>query len=413
MFLAELIELFKPAEGILRDGLSFFIAWSPLWVPLFLINIFSRTWVSYVRSKFLIEKSKSAVLLEVTLPPEISKSPKAMELVLDAIHKPFGETTWIDRYIAGKVRGVFSLEIVSLGGRVHFYIWTWKDFIRDIQNHLYAQYPEAEIIEVPDYTKAIKYKKEEYSLFGAEFVLSAPDPYPIKTYIDYGLDKDPKEEFKIDPMTPFLEGLGALTAGHQIWMQIHIRAHVKEDRAVWWSPFKKTDKWKDQVQTEIEDIIKKRRVQGDEGAPVIMTEFEKTKVDALEKSTTKPGFDVGIRAVYFAPKDIFDASYIGTMMGSLKQYSSEGLNGFKPLTTTSFVYPWQDFRGMRIDAKKRYIFDAYRRRSWFHPPYKRKHFVLNSEELATIYHFPGSTVSTPGIQRVDAKKVDAPSNIPT
>lgn len=409
----DFLEFFYFASEPIKSGLSFFWGWSPLWVPLLLIYIFSQVWTRYVRSRFLIGKYEESVLLEIKLPAEVTKSPKAMELVLNSIHKPFGETTWINKYIEGKVRGVFSLEIVSLGGSIHFYIWTWKDFISDIKNHFYAQYPEAEITEASDYTRAIKYNKEDYGMFGAEFVLAKPDPYPIMTYLDYGLDKDPKEEFKVDPMTPFLEGLGAATAGHQIWMQIHIRAHVKEDLVHWWWPFKKTDKWKDDVKKEIDDIVKGRRIQNDDNTgPIKLTKTEEDQITALEKSTTKPGFDVGIRSIYIAPKDDFDGSNIGTMMGALKQYGSDNLNAFRPLLLTGFKYPWQDFRGIRMESIKKYLFDAYRRRSWFHPPYKRKHFVLNSEELATIFHLPGATASTPNLQRIETKKVDAPTNIP-
>ena len=55
-----------------------------------------------------------------------------------------------------------------------------------------------------------------------------PDVYPIKTYIDYGLDKpDLKEEFKIDPMTSVLEYMGSLKKGEQAWIQILMQCHRK------------------------------------------------------------------------------------------------------------------------------------------------------------------------------------------
>ena len=49
-----------------------------------------------------------------------------------------------------------------------------------------------------------------WNLWGCEFKLLKPDAYPIKTYIDFGLDKDPKEEFKVDPISPVIELFGSI-----------------------------------------------------------------------------------------------------------------------------------------------------------------------------------------------------------
>jgi hypothetical protein len=63
------------------------------------------------------------------------------------------------------------------------------------------------------------------------------------------------------------------------------------------------------------------------------------------------------------------------------------------------------------------MFESFCRRSYFWPPYttqdfSQKHMVLNTEELATIYHFPGSAVRTPNLKRIPSKRADAPSNLP-
>ena len=52
---------------------------------------------------------------------------------------------------------------------------------------------------------------------------------------------------------------------------------------------------------------------------------------------------------------------------------------------------------MRRNRFGRLALMAYKRRSFFYTPFKTKPIVLNTEELATIYHFPGSMVAaTPG-----------------
>ncbi|MCK5590431.1 MAG: hypothetical protein KAI72_00610, partial [Candidatus Pacebacteria bacterium] len=63
-------------------------------------------------------------------------------------------------------------------------------------------------------------------------------------------------------------------------------------------------------------------------------------------------------------------------------------------------------------GKKRTIFNAYKRRSYFYPPHKRKPLVFNIEELATIYHFPGMVAETPTFGRIDSRKGEAPINLP-
>ena len=151
--------------------------------------------MKYIRAKFI--RSHKYVLLELKLPREVSKSPLAMELALSGLYVTSGETTWYDKYFLGKMRPWFSLEIVSIEGNIHFYIWTRQSFKNVVEAQLYGQYPNIEIVEVKDYTATVPhFDYREVSLWGHEYKLDKADPYPIKTYVDYGLDKDPKEEYK-------------------------------------------------------------------------------------------------------------------------------------------------------------------------------------------------------------------------
>ena len=100
------------------------------------------------------------------------------------------------------------------------------------------------------------------------------------------------------------------------------------------------------------------------------------------------------------------------MVSVIAQYSSPGLNGFKTQNLTAVVYPWQDLWGKNIAFKKATMFEAYRLRSYLYPPYKRKPMVLSAEELATIYHFPGSVAATPQLAKIESKRAEPPSNLP-
>jgi hypothetical protein len=407
----ELVSVFF--ADIFFKAIVFIVLASPFWLSLVLVLLFWKMWVGYVRAKFIAKMDW--VLLELRLPKEINKSPMAMELVIQELFQTFNEANFIDKYWKGGVRPWHSLELVSIEGQVHFFVYILKGSRKGFESALYSQYPNVEVHEVPDYTRQLQYEgDDDWKLWGCEFKLTKPDPYPIKTYVDYGLDKDPKEEFKIDPMTPTLEFLGSLEKGEQVWLQILIRAHKKENKkkGAW---FEKTDKWEDEAKEEIEKIIKDSMPKDVEDAkPSLMnvTPRKKDAIEALERSVSKVPFDVGMRGIYLAHKDVFSPSRIGGVIGSVKQYSSIDLNGFKPTNTTGVTYPWQDFRGMRVGAKKRFMFDAFRRRSWFHSPYKQPHFVLNTEELATMYHMPGGVAETPTFRRIESRKAEPPVGLP-
>lgn len=357
------------------------------------------------------------MLLEIKLPKEITKSPLAMEIVLGAFHQTGGETTWVDRIWKGQTRSWFSLEIVSIGGNIKFFIWTKPKHRNVIESQIYSQYPGVEIHEAEDYAKPFYYDPNKNNLWACEFALTKADPYPIKTYVDYGLDKDPKEEFRIDPMTAMIEFLGSITAGHNIWIQILIRSHKK--RRLFDVFGEKEDSWENEMKKEKDEIIEKLKVKKEEGGfPRIPSKGESDIIAALERSVSKYPFDCGIRAVYIADKDKYNGTNIGGILGSVKQYGSRNLNGFKPKGWfPDFDYPWDGWWDRKEKIKPK-VLEEYKLRRYFYSPWKGKKFhvskpfILNAEELATIYHFPGAVASTPTFERIPSKKSEAPFNLP-
>jgi len=171
--------------------------------------------------------------------------------------------------------------------------------------------------------------------------------------------------------------------------------------------------WKEEGYDIIEEIIKKgRKRSGKEDGLPLLTKIDEGKIAAIERSVSKLGFDCGIRGIYLAREGAFNPSHIKGLIGAFRQYNSNELNGFRPNNVTGFDYAWQDFKDIRVNKKKRKIFDAYKRRSYFHIPYPRKPFVLNLEELATIYHFPGGVAETPTFGRISSRKAEPPPNLP-
>ena len=382
---------------------------APWWLPVVLIYFASNLWLYYQRSKFI--NKMQWVMLEIKIPRELFKSPKAMEVVNNIFFQTF-DGNKLDRFFKGVIKAWFSLEIVSLGGEIHFYIRTQKFHRNLIEAQVYSQYPTVEISEVEDYVNNVPpygTPSSDWRIWGTEFKLSKEDSYPIKTYVDYGLDEDPKEEFKVDPITPVIEFLGSIKPSEQVWLQILVMATLDRfSKPGTW--FKKQD-WRKDSAALLEKLLRREKLEPGQFPPRL-SPGEEEVIKAVERSVSKIGFDCGMRAVYLAKEGSYDASRVVGLLSSVKQYGSLHLNSFKAMNRTSFDYPWQDFRGIRLEHKKRVIFDAYRRRSWFHPPHKRTPFVLNAEELATIYHFPGQVAATPTLQKIESKRGEPPADLP-
>lgn len=400
---------------------------SPIILAAVLARMFWTLWMQYVRAQFFFSQKYST--LEVRLPKDLYKSPLAMELFLNSLHSP-SDGNWYEQIWLGKTRPVVSLEMISIEGQVKFFIWLRESAKTNVQTALYAIFPGIEVYEREDYTRAATYDPETEKIWATEFKFTkkeATNSYPIKTYIDYGLDKDPKEEFKVDPLVPLLEFLGSIGPNQQVWIQIIIQGHAKDTLKaghLW----KKSDHWKDEAEAEVNRILmrdSKSKVSGDQifdkdgkatgftKSPTV-SKGEQEIVAALERSVAKPPFDVGIRALYMAQKDFFNASNIAGIIGNFKHFNSEHLNGFKPggPWMGKIEYPWQDYKDIRRKKMSRRVLMAYKRRSYFHPPFKGKVMVMNTEELATIFHFPGAVASTPTLGRIPSKKSEAPANLP-
>lgn len=411
-----------------------------IWAPIILAMMAFRLWMWYINEQFL--DGLEWTMLQVRIPEDIAKSPAAMELVfINALYQTGGYGDWKSKYWDGNLPLWFSLEIVSIEGSIYFFIRTPKKFKAIIESSIFAQYPKVEINEVPDYAASVPdFKKDgEIDVWGSEYKLDKADAWPIKTYIDFGLDKPTKTteespDQRIDPITPLIEFMGTLGRGEQAWFQIIVRPAnwaryewEEEDKDNPGKTKKVVKKWQDHVKKEIADF--KKKFEGKDGKPdKPMSDLEKSQLKAMERSLTKYGFDAGIRAVYVANKDAFDKGKGGNFGSSLRQFNTVEFNSFKGMNGTSVDFPWQDLFGKVVAKKKKRILSGYKARAWFYPRFDYSKFfkvsqwinkpapkdmmVLNTEELATIYHFPGRVAETPTFTRITSKKSEAPSNLP-
>ena len=409
-------ELFGgPVGPFLLTGFGYLFQLAPIWLPILLIVAAWQLWMVYIRSEFIA--GQEYVVLDIKLPEIIDKSPAAMEAVMVGLVMTAGVSSFIGRLWYGKGRPWRSFELVSVGGQIHFYVWTRKGIRQLVINQFYAHYPNLEISEVADYTSKVDFSLDTHNLWGADFVLAGGNPKPMKTYVDYGLDRDPKEEYKIDPINTLLEFLGSIGPREQVWIQFVMRAHkggLRDPK----SAFSKRD-FKAEVRDAIKEIFSNPEmvdISEIDGQPKTTKKLSKGQIEeiaGIERKVGKFVFDMGIRGIYLAERDAFSGVNVSGLVGMFKIFSAAGYNGLKPTRWLSeYDYPWQDYNE-RWQNKDRYdVYDAYRRRAWFYPPYSLSYSIYSTEEIATMWHFPGAVAQTPSLPRIPSVRREPPSNLP-
>jgi hypothetical protein len=142
---------------------------------------------------------------------------------------------------------------------------------------------------------------------------------------------------------------------------------------------------------------------------VFLSPGQRMLVELIEAKMSKLGFYCKIRVAYIARKEVFSkAKRVGTFFSVLKQYGSLNANALKPakpMTTKADYF----FVKKRIQKKQAKFIRAYRGRSMGRG---MKPYILNIEELATLYHFPAFNIKAPLLKRTESKKGEPPTSLP-
>lgn len=405
--------------------------------PVALFFIFRGLQLDYVRTKYI--NSLKWILLEIKIPKEVVKTPKAMEQVFAGLHGTEGTPNFVEKWFKGEVPDWFSLEIIGKGGDVHFLIRTLENYRNLVEAQIYAQYPDAEIAEVEDYINILpkKIPSDDYDIWGTELLLTKEDAYPIRTYLYFF--EAAKEEERIDPLASLSEILSSLSPDEHIWIQILISAtddKWKEDGEKLVEKLigkkVKTGKggmileeahgWAEAARETLSDLFfgpskaketsRKKEERSIENLLMYLTPGQREVVSEIEKNIAKLGFNTLIRFIYWAKADIFSGANKAAVIGAFKQFNTQNLNGFKK---NSKISPSLDywFVKRREFYRKVSVLNNYKKRYFPHQGFSKRGFVLNTEELATIYHIPGKTVAAPTMPRIEAKKGGPPVGLPT
>jgi len=407
---------------------GFFKLWW-LWLPPFLVVIFIELWVKYLKDK--AAKKIVWLLLEVKIPRIIEKTPKAMEQIFAGLHGILTSIKFLDKYWKGKVQEWFSFEIVGLGGEMHFYIRTPEQFKNLVEAQIHSQYPEAEISEVLDYASSLaeKIPSESYNIGGVELILEKTDFYPIRTYVPF---EERQAERRIDPIASFLEIISNLKPSENIFIQYLVQPISDKD---WKNKNKGLEEVNKLTGKKVE--TKKGLFEGFGeffgnllGAIAVYPEWGEKKeeskssaanlspggklvVEAIENKLSKLVFNVCIRFGYIAEKNVFNKANMAAISGAFKQFNTVNLNAFKGNkkagTTADQPRILPFIKSRREYIRKIAFIDRFLNRKMSK---NKKDFVLNVEELATIYHYPIIIVEAPAIQRVGTRKAEPPVGLP-
>ena len=130
-------------------------------------------------------------VLEIQIPREMDKSPKAMAQVFGSLHMLGNSPGSLhEKYLDGEVPLWSSLEIVKFGGEIHLYIRVPKKNRHLVEVAFFSNYPDVEIADVKDYMRNLpastaELYAREMDLWGTEMKLGREDAYPIKTFSDF------------------------------------------------------------------------------------------------------------------------------------------------------------------------------------------------------------------------------------
>ncbi|MEK7612387.1 MAG: hypothetical protein AAB407_03535 [Patescibacteria group bacterium] len=379
-------------------------------------------WLQYIRIKFLLGIKWK--LLEIHIPRSIEKTPKAMEQIFAALRSTYSfGIKFKDKYVKGKSEIWFSCEMVGYAGGVQFFIRTPEDHRNLVESSIYAQYPDAEISEADDYVSrlGLTIPNDIYDLFGMELILARESPYPIRTYPEF---EEKTEEALIDPIAAITEVMSRLKDDEMIMIQILIRPTgddwTKEAKEIINKMIGRGSKPASKsspVANFIGDLAaapfkvpaprEEKKEEKKEGKVSELTPGEKDIVAAIEHKISKVGFETLVRFAYVDSRDSFSRSNISAIVGAFHQFNTQNLNSFRPDTNTMTSVKKGFFQDRKTYLRKRRMFDRYRLR--LIPP---KASVLNTEELATIYHFPSIAVEAPLIRYTETKKGEPPQSLP-
>jgi len=279
-----------------------------------------------------------------------------------------------------------SCEIIAKDGEIFFYIGCHEHNKRYVLKQIYSFYPYALIEETRDY----KVFMENGSYTFESLKLTKNFCYPIKTY----------RSLESDPLNALTNIMGKIDRDDRAGIQILIRPN--------------SGQWHESCSQVISQIREgETGVTGanivNKGLQAVTSSLQGNKDDKLSRMDrpintiqeelmksvrekgSKIGFDCQIRIIGVSKTEQESQMIVKNIVQAFSQYTSPEGNKFTSMTI--------------MDKKRLSIRFILRE-------FSRAYSILNTEELASIFHFPNKFTDTPNIHWQMAKVLAPPSNLP-
>ena len=290
----------------------------------------------------------------------------------------------------------FSFDIITVGKFVKYYAMVPAVLEETVKQAIVSSYPTARLEEA-DEEIIFKDGMTTANIAGGEFELKKEYVYPIATF----------EDSKWDAQTAILNAFSKVKEDEGMAIQILFRpaqpgwAKISEQKVSDIKSGKKS--WSgsylpSRILHLFIDIIKAPfevpdEHNFDEGSDKPLSQPKQEEIQAIENKAKYPGFEVLIRVVAATGSKQRSEALVGGIVASFSQFDSQAFNGFK----------------YNINKKSEQLASDY----IFHNfPRSNKRCILNTIELASIFHLPSqNSIPTSGVERQMTKQVDGPAKL--
>lgn len=287
----------------------------------------------------------------------------------------------------------FAFEVVGIKGVVQFYAAVPLALTEVVKQAVVSAYPAARLEEVAEHNIFSPIGKLAGTV-GGELVLKESFAYPIATY----------QDLKRDAMQALLNALSTLEKDDGAGIQIVLRPADPAWRKEAISLASKKRKGHDgKKSTEhlvnlgkdfATAFVKPPENREDHSKPKELSTLEQAVLDSIEDKTRYPGYEVAIRLVVSSSLSQRAHAVLNNIVAAFSLFDAPGKNGFRFEPAANIE-----------DLVTSYIMRFF--------PQTGNRNILNSIELATVFHFPDQrSIPTSQLERQGSKQVDGPRNLP-
>lgn len=383
---------------------------------LFFLGLFFVVWYRrFLRLKLRGQRFIDSVILEVLVPKEVTAADREHEPVkeekeiISIAEQLFATLAGaLHRKFSNFFRGpdTISFEIVSVDKKISFFLSCPRRLQDLVEKQLQAQYPTAQIDEVPP----PRIFGKNRARVAVELALQKKFLFPIKTY--KLMESDP-----LNALTNSLSKLGSDEAGviqlvigpaklgwrHKVLRHAREIQRGREIHAASSPGLKFTRFLGRGIGNVASEAFAPKKKPGQQGLTDFdekqrqplqpLTPLQQDAVKRLEEKAGKSAFDVNLRLVVAAPTREMADSHLRNLLSSFMQYSQPPFNGFRVL------------RRSAKKVAKDYLFRMMNPRFW-------RPTILNTEEVVSLFHLPTKFTQVPNIKWLPAKRAPAPVNLP-